>query len=162
MAVSEKWTIWLCNLIKDYIDAAAGVDGIPLAADVPRFVFDEGEEVTDPHLHFSAVIRKRQHEYLLPMTLEIRLVTQAAGENATTETVAVGWQQAIRRRIQAKVAGVSTFGAWLAALSSDTRRGWQIVAEPTMNAEPDIAFDFESGRRICTEELRLAVVIEKE
>lgn len=158
MAVSEKWTIWICQLIRDYIDAAAGVDGVPATATVPRYVFDEGEEVTDPHLHFSAIIRRRPHEYLLPMTVEIRLSTQASGEGATTETVAVGWMQAIRRRIQ----DTTSLAAWLAALSSATRRGWQIIAAPTMNAEPDITFDSESGRRTCSEFIRLLVRIEEE
>lgn len=162
MAVSENWPVWAATLIKDYIDAAAGTNGIPATADVPRFVFSDGDELTTPHLHFSATIRKRPHEYVLPMTVEIRLVTQAAGTSSTTEAAAIAWMQAIRRRIQEKVAGVSTLGTWLAALSASTRRGWQIVAEPTMNAEPDLVFDSDSGRRECTESVRFAVVIEKE
>lgn len=162
MPVSEIWPVWICDLLRDYIDAAAGVDGIPTAAAVPRFIFSDGSEVTDPHLHFSAVIGKRWHEYVLPMTVEIRLVTQAAGDSATTEAAAVAWMQAIRRRIQAKPAGVSTFGTWLSALSAETRRGWQILAEPTMNAEIEVDYDSDPGRRICTEQVRISVRIESE
>lgn len=158
MAVSEKWTVWICELLRDYIDAAAGVDGVPATATVPRYVFDDGSAVTDPHFHFSSVIGKRPHEYLLPMTVEIRLSTQAAGDSATTESVAIGWMQAIRRRIQA----TTTLDAWLAALSSATRRGWQIIAAPTMNAEPEIVYDTESGRRTCSEFVKLLVRIENE
>lgn len=162
MSVPSSWTIWLSELIRDYTDAAAGTGGIPSTADVPRFIFDDGSQLTDPHLSFRASIGARKHERVLPMTVEILLVTQAAGDNATTEAAASAWMQAIRRRIQEKIDNVSTFGTWLAALSAETRRGWQIVAEPRLNAEPDIVYDSDSGRREQTETLRLSVLIETE
>lgn len=149
-----EWTSFFSQLVRDYVAAGAGAEGVPAESVLAQVMQDDTAAAKEPRMVWTCEPEPRTHpdvfEGVITGTLEL-----TTRKGSTGPADAAEWMGAMDQRLRDNAA----MSEWMGDLSEARRTGWQIINKQVMPVAVDA--DPEAGMQRRALRVRIYAMVQR-
>ena len=154
---SKNWDLFFNELFRDYLRTSASITaGVPTTAQMPIRAAQDKEPVTRPRAVISHARRTETLENVYDATFTVTAHILDDATQGTTADQAEAWLQKIRQRLADRTA----LRAYITALATETKTGWQPAVHHCMALAFKRERDEEKGHLELSFDFTFTVIVE--